>query len=238
MLDSGAFQALQSLQAEVAAMSTMVAGAARAAERPVEGHDGSRTVRVTLDPAGAPRHIDVAAGWLGTVGVDGLAAAVRDAWQDAALGRLRAFSSALSADPEPAAAVPPPSALPPDAAPGDLGGYQVQSNLTGLLSLLGEAENAIRDLAAAGPLTATGTDPYQRITATVQDGALAGLQADTRWLRSAPAGAIGPTVLDAVTDALTTLRRREADRRPAVLREVEQLTANPADLLRAVGLLA
>ncbi|GAB3140947.1 hypothetical protein GCM10027290_12660 [Micromonospora sonneratiae] len=223
---------------QLAAASTATAGA-------YAGEDPTGTVRIVLDEAGQPADVELASEWRSAVGSDGLADGVRQAWQAAVGARVTAWSEAVETSSPPAPPAghrqPSPVDLPSDAEPGDLLGYRVQSNLSGLMSLLADAEAALdqvqRLTVGAGPATAQGRSADREVTVTISAGELIELQADPRWLAGASATAVGRAIRAALVDAHRSLSQSEAVPQPAALGELGTLTTDPVALLRTVGLL-
>ena len=257
--------AIARLRDELAGLTDQLAGTGRASAQPMTGEDPTGTVRLILDHAGRPAEVEVASTWRTAIGPDGLADAVRQAWQAAVGRRLTAWSDALG-EPRPAgeprrpdprrtesgpagsgpatapapAATPPKDILPPGSAPGDLLGHQVQSNLSGVLSLLADAEAALDRIERTGggpPAPAEGRDPAGRVTVVVSADSLVELRADRRWLAEVSGGALGAAIRQALADAYAQLDRAGVARRPPVVDELTRLTADPLALLRTVGLL-
>jgi len=234
------------LHEKVADLAGRLAAANAASAVPVEGQDRTGTVLMVLGPDGRVDEVRVSAEWRRTLGAEGLADAVRQAWQAAGTARVSAWAEALD-EPAPAdgadhadraggvgaSAV----ALPPGAAAGDLMSYQVQSNLSGLMSLLADAEDSLDRAGRATTASAQGHDPAHRVTAVVTAGELDDVTFDRRWLAEASPGELGRAVNDAIVAAQAAYERARAADSPPALRELRELTADPLTMLRTVGLL-
>lgn len=236
------------LRDEMLALAGQLRAASSATTLTFTGEDDSGSVRVTLDPAGRPGEVLVRAGWRdSTADRAGLAEAVRQAWRAAVSARLTAWSEAVEESSPPAPTVECESfstpVLPADAVPGDLLDYRAQSNLSGLTSLLADAEAALDELpaitSAVTPAMADGRSPGREVTVTIADGELIELRPDSRWLADAAPATISRMIQAALTDAYRNLDQSQGQGRvqPAALRELTELTNDPVTLMHTVGLL-
>ncbi|MGW0435080.1 hypothetical protein ACWDV4_21385 [Micromonospora sp. NPDC003197] len=238
--------AMVRLRDEMLALAGQLKAASSATTQTFTGKDDTGSVRVTLDPAGRPGEVVVTAGWRDSAaGRDGLAEAVRQAWRAAVSARLTAWSEAVekTSPPAPTVGVEQSAStdLPVDAVPGDPLDYRAQSNLSGLTSLLADAEAALDELSAISavgkPATAEGHSPGREVTVTIADGELIELRPESRWLADAAPATIGRMIHAALVDAYRNLDQSQVRAQPAALRELVELTNDPVALMRTVGLL-
>lgn len=238
--------AMARLRDEMLALAGQLRAASSATSQTFAGEDDTGNVRVTLDPAGRPGDVLVRAGWRdSTADRAGLAEAVRQAWRAAISARLTAWSEAVEDSSPPAPAVGSErsarTGLPADALPGDLLDHRAQSNLSGLTSLLADAEAALDELpaisAAVTPAMADGCSPGREVTVTIADGELIELHPDSRWLADAAPATIGRMVQAALADACRNLDQSRDRAQPTALRELAELTNDPVALMRTVGLI-
>jgi DNA-binding protein YbaB len=242
---------LRELQREAAELARGFSVAADPAAR-VDGFDGSRTVRMTIDGSGRVVDVEIGRSWRAVIGPAGLGPAVVEAvhgaerrrvetWADAA-ERNRAMNSAgdpggqadlsgLSSSDSGGSGPAPP--------PGDRAAADATRELFYLaMDVMERLDDVARTVeqGTGGPVR--GDSPGGRVMVTVEAGRLTGVEFDQRWLADAGAEAIAEQVLAGFAAAY------RADPRTAVadalehptFRELREVTADPHELLRRLGL--
>ncbi|MBE1485073.1 hypothetical protein [Plantactinospora soyae] len=216
------------------------------------GTDGSGSVRVELDDAGQVRQVDIGRMWWQEIGPEQLSVAVLDAANQAAADRLKIWSERVA---EREGGDPPTdwqSSM--DQQRGNDGSNHLRSAESAsresraevLLrtsevtrAALSEVDGYRHRLEARGGQQVVGRGRDNRATVAVKRGQIAEVEISQRWLREQPSGsAVGSEVLAACQDAYDQETEDEAASLaglPAIV-ELRELTADPAALLRRLGM--
>lgn len=189
----------------------------RAADRavPVTGTDSSGTVSARFDENGVLRSVTVTDAWRSAVGPDALAAAVMEAYGDAAAERARQWSSAAAEELDAQAPTLRPAPSPSSSVVGQLadtldsarGAVDVQASMQAVLELFEDLDRGI-DEVFAGVENRLGSQHRGRSSSGHVDavvsgaGELVSLETDHRWLAGAHAFNVGREVTEAVHDAM------------------------------------
>jgi DNA-binding protein YbaB len=165
------------------------------------GEDGSGQVRVEVDGAAREVAVVLADGWRSTIGPDGLAAAVLQAFSAATTARLTAWATAPAT-----AGSSPPSPGEPEQPPVQPPRPQA-SRVT--LDSLSRAWRDLREfrlrLTALHAATETVSSPGRLAVVTVAGGQLVSLDLDPDWLRTATSRDLERHIRLALRAALATI---------------------------------
>jgi len=219
-----------------------------------DGHDTSRTVRVTVHGSGRVEGIEIGRAWRDSVGADGLGPAVVDAIDNAIRQRFEVWGQAMeraSADPEDdaedddqqfdlaglrstdAGRFPsPPGADGPRSPEAMSGLFHLAMDV---MNRLDELSQAVDDDAARAVRTESASG---RVAVTMESGQITKVDFDHRWLRDASAAEISENAQVTFDEAFRTHARAatSATAESLSFRELREVTADPAELLYRLGL--
>jgi hypothetical protein len=223
---------------------------------PRAGTDATGLLSVDVGPDGRVSGVSVAPDWSSGLTVEELGNAVVEAVNDAALNRLADWADATDTPPGAAGEAvdadrrpsehsrPPLPRIPPPGPLGDLSNAGVEANVGELFELMADARAAIdaagRRLAERAAARTSGHSPGREVTVTLQGNLPVEVEMSPTWARRAAATEIGRALRLAFAAAYRaqgslTLDDLAAGSPLAALRD---LTADPLELLRRVGLRA
>jgi hypothetical protein len=202
-----------------------------------KGWDGTRAVRMTVDNSGGIVDVEVGLSWRDVLAPAELGAAVVEAVNAAEAERMEAWERATKEEPEPwtpdFADLPMPSPRDPAVLESTRALYYLAMNA---IDRLREVSRTIGEVPAE---TVRGQSPDKRVTITADGGRVVDVEFDESWLSRAPAVEISRH-LGAAFDAVAQAGPRHAAAAEALdnptIREFREATADPAELLRRLGL--
>jgi DNA-binding protein YbaB len=204
-----------------------------------KGWDGARAVRVTVDNSGGIVDVEVGLSWRDVLAPAELGAAVVEAVNAAEAERMDAWERATKEEPEPWA---PDFADLPTASPRDPAVLESTRALYYLaMDAIDRLSEVSQTIGEAPAETVRGQSPGKRVTITADGGRVVDVEFDESWLSQTsqtPAVEISRhlrAAFDAVEQAGPRHAAAEALDNPTI-REFREATADPAELLRRLGL--
>jgi DNA-binding protein YbaB len=245
---AGLFPELSELYRETVALARRLDEAQKAAAE-ASGRDGSERVRVALTPAGRIGAVEIDVHWRSVLGVDGLPSAVLAAYREAGNRRVETWAAEIARTETDTEEIGPGVASPPvDTAaiggsvrpgPADPSAHESIRQLWYVLQdATDRLDELARDFDTRSRTPVTGRDPGRHVTATLTGGNLTGVDIDTGWLAEASGAQIGAAITEAVAAGYAAADRLADDSmaRRWPFADLERLTADPAALLRGLGL--
>jgi DNA-binding protein YbaB len=252
----GGSRELQAMYDEIVGVCEAIAPGSEASA-PIGGFDATRMVKITLDAGGRVHAVSVDASWRTRLGAKTLGAAIIEAVQDAAVGRLRAWGEAVAGDSTPATpdsgvvgrARParktrqfPPRPPKTPTSLGDPTAPEPQNLVAELSSLVDGLSHALSDLErVVGERAAqqvVGRSADGMVAVTLRGGTPVSVELDGRWLARADATDVSRRVKQAFDAAYAahgrlTLTAFAGD---GPLGRLLELGSDPESLMRRLGL--